>query len=187
MKRTLIAIAVLAIAGFGAAGLQSVRGELMTEKDAIRRAWVRVDSALIERSAAIPELIRNLGPAAPEERRILEELAAARSALESGQGAEARIEANAYVDGAMGKLLVALESRPGGATRPEYQRMRDELAAAEDAIAVERRKYNEAVQKYNTSIELFPGNLAASIFGFTRNDAYFKTEPTGRRAPAANK
>jgi LemA protein len=62
-------------------------------------------------------------------------------------------------------------------------RLQDELAGTENRIAVERRKYNEAVQKYNTAIELFPKNIAASLFGFQRNDAYFQTEPAKREAP----
>ena len=46
-----------------------------------------------------------------------------------------------------------------------------------------RRRYNETVQRYNTSIELFPNNIAASLFGFHRNDAYFKTDPASAQAP----
>src|SRR5258708_1200320 len=64
-----------------------------------------------------------------------------------------------------------------------FLRMQDELAGKENRIAVERRKYNETVQKYNTDIELFPTNIAAGMFGFHRNDAYFKTEPGARTAP----
>jgi LemA protein len=57
------------------------------------------------------------------------------------------------------------------------------LAGTENRIAVERRKYNEALQSYNTLIELFPSNVVASLSGFARNDAYFKTEPGARSAP----
>ncbi len=61
--------------------------------------------------------------------------------------------------------------------------MQDELAGTENRIAVERRKYNEAVQKYNTDIELFPKNIAASMFGFQREDAYFKADTGAKEAP----
>ncbi len=64
-----------------------------------------------------------------------------------------------------------------------FLRLQDELSGSENRIAVERRKYNETVQKYNTSIALFPANLAAGLFGFPRNDAYFKTDPGARTAP----
>jgi LemA protein len=65
-----------------------------------------------------------------------------------------------------------------------FLRLQDELAGTENRIAVERRKYNEAVQKYNTEIELFPNNLVAGIAGFSRNDEYFKTDPGSRSAPS---
>jgi LemA protein len=62
-------------------------------------------------------------------------------------------------------------------------RLQDELAGTENRIAVERRKYNETVQRYNTDIALFPNSIAASLFNFQRNDAYFKTEPGARATP----
>jgi LemA protein len=62
-------------------------------------------------------------------------------------------------------------------------RLQDELAGTENRIAIERRRYNEAVQDYNTYITLFPNNIVASMSGFTRNDAYFKTEEGARQAP----
>ncbi len=65
-------------------------------------------------------------------------------------------------------------------------RLQDELAGTENRIAVERRRYNEAVQDYNTYIALFPNNLVASLSGFQRNDAYFKAEEGSRQAPKVN-
>jgi len=62
-------------------------------------------------------------------------------------------------------------------------RLQDELSGTENRISVERGRYNAVVQKYNTDIELFPANIAAGMFGFQRNDAYFKTEPGARTAP----
>ena len=59
----------------------------------------------------------------------------------------------------------------------------DELSSTENRIAVERRRYNEAVQKYNTSIDLFPKNIAASLFGFQRENAYFSAEAAAKQAP----
>ncbi len=63
--------------------------------------------------------------------------------------------------------------------------MQDELAGTENRIAVERRKYNEAVQRYNTDIELFPKNIAASMFGFGPKD-YFKADAAARTVPKVN-
>jgi LemA protein len=62
-------------------------------------------------------------------------------------------------------------------------RLQDELAGTENRIAVERRKYNQAVQQYNTYIQLFPNNLVAGFSGFQREDAYFRTTEEARQAP----
>jgi LemA protein len=64
-----------------------------------------------------------------------------------------------------------------------FLRLQDEIAGTENRIAVERRKYNETLEHYNAQIQRFPDNIVASLSGFTRNDAYFKTEPGARQAP----
>src|SRR5207245_6965036 len=94
-----------------------------------------------------------------------------------------KIAANQQLDGALGRLLLIVENYPQLKSNENFLRLQDELAGTENRIAVERRKYNETVQKYNTDIELFPNNIAASLFGFQRNDAYFKTEPGARTPP----
>ena len=75
---------------------------------------------------------------------------------------------------------MVVENYPQLKSNENFLRLQDELAGTENRIAVERRKYNETVQRYNTDIALFPNNIAASMFGFQRNDAYFKTEPAPR-------
>ena len=61
--------------------------------------------------------------------------------------------------------------------------VKKQIALVENRISVARRRYNDTVQKYNTDIELFPKNIAASLFGFQREEAYFKTEPDARKSP----
>ena len=75
------------------------------------------------------------------------------------------------------------ENYPLLRSNENFLRLQDEIAGTENRIAVERRKYNEVLQRYNTSIELFPNNIVASMAGFARNDAYFKTEPGAGKAP----
>jgi LemA protein len=76
-----------------------------------------------------------------------------------------------------------VENYPNIKSNENFQRLQDELAGTENRIAVERRKYNETVQRYNTDTELFPKNIAASMFGFQRNDAYFKAETAAKQTP----
>ena len=78
---------------------------------------------------------------------------------------------------------MVVENYPQLKSNENFLRLQDELAGTENSIAVSRRRYNEAVQRYNTNIDLFPNNIAASLFGFQRNDAYFKTDPASRQTP----
>lgn len=113
----------------------------------------------------------------------MDSVTSARAALMGARTPQDKIQANQQLDGALGRLLVVVENYPNLKSDQNFLRLQDELSGTENRIAVERRKYNETVQRYNTSIDLFPNNIAASMFGFARNDAYFKTEPGARQAP----
>ena len=78
---------------------------------------------------------------------------------------------------------MVVENYPALKSNENFLRLQDELAGTENRIAVERRKYNEAVRLYNTNLQLFPNNIAASLFGFTRDDAYFRTSEGAKQVP----
>ena len=80
-------------------------------------------------------------------------------------------------------MFVVVENYPNIKANENFLRLQDELSRSENRIAVERRKYNEVVQKYNTDIALFPNNIAAGMFGFQREDAYFKADEGAKQAP----
>jgi LemA protein len=78
---------------------------------------------------------------------------------------------------------VVVENYPQLKSNENFLHLQDELSGTENRINVERRKYNEALQTYNTTLQLFPNNIVASMSGFARNDAYFKTEAGAEKAP----
>jgi LemA protein len=94
-----------------------------------------------------------------------------------------KIAANDQITSALRGLLVVVENYPNLKANEGFLKLQDQLEGAENRIAVERRKYNETVQKYNTDIELFPQNISASLFGFHREEAYFKADADARTAP----
>ncbi len=184
MKAALIVIVVLLVVAllFGAS-LISTRNRLVTERNAIESQWHQVDVVLERRADLIPNLVETVKGYAKHEEVAIDAVANARAALGGAKTPADRIAANNQLDGALSRLLVVVENYPNLKADQQFLRLQDELAGSENRIAVERRKYNEAVQRYNTDIELFPNNIAASLFNFTKNNAYFTTEPGAREAP----
>jgi LemA protein len=184
MKIGLIIIGVLLLMGVLFAGkVIGVRNELVTQREAIKGAWADVDNNLQRRADLIPNLVETVKGYAKEETTVFTNIANARSALIGARTPAEKIQANSQVDSALSRLLVISENYPQLKANENFLRLQDELTGTENRIAISRRRYNETVQKYNTNIELFPNNIAAALFGFQREDAYFKTEPAARTVP----
>jgi LemA protein len=184
MKFAIIIIGVLVLIALGVFGWAAgARNTLVTERESVNGAWSQVDVALQRRADLIPNLVETVKGFAKQEQAVIKEVTDARAALGGARTPSEKIQANSQLDGALSRLLVVVENYPQLKSNENFLRLQDELAGTENRIAVERRKYNETVQKYNTDIELFPNNIAASMFGFQRNDAYFKTEAGARNAP----
>jgi LemA protein len=145
-----------------------------------------VDVVLQRRADLIPNLVETVKGYAGQEQKVFGDIAAARSALLNAKTPSDKIAANGQLDGALGRLLVIVENYPQLKSNENFMRLQDELAGTENRIAIERKRYNDAIQDYNTYIGLFPNNIVASLSGFTRNDAYFKAEEGSRTAPRVN-
>jgi LemA protein len=184
MKITLIVLAVIVLVVLMIGGsLMGTRNELVTERESVNGAWSQVDVALERRADLIPNLVETVKGFASHEQGVIDSVTSARAALGGARTPSEKIAANSQLDGALSRLLVVVENYPTLKSNENFLRLQDELAGTENRIAVERRKYNETVQRYNTDIELFPKNIAASLFGFQRNDAYFKAEGAAREVP----
>jgi len=155
------------------------RNQLVQERLAIANQWRVVDSVLQSRADLAANLVDAGAGRSNANQAILNEIIEARAAVASAQTPQERIQANARLDTAISRFLVAAEGDAQLKSDENFLRLQDDLSNVENRIAVERRKYNEDVQRYNTDIELFPKNIAAAMFGFHRNDAYFKTAPGG--------
>ncbi len=159
------------------------RNEMVRKREQVNSAWSQVDVVLQRRADLVPNLVETVKGFAAQEQTVFRDIANARAALLSARNPQERIAANGQLDGALGRLLVVVENYPQLRSNENFLRLQDELAGTENRIAVERRRYNEAIQDYNTYISLFPNNLVASLSGFPRNDAYFKAEEASRQAP----
>jgi LemA protein len=187
MKLGLIIIGVLVLIAVLLGGqIVGVRNDLVQQRETVDASWAEVDNQLQRRADLIPNLVETVKGYVKHESDVLNNLANARAGLLNARSPEERIQANQRIDSALGRLLVLVENYPQLQANEQFRNLQFELAGTENRIARARQRYNESVQRYNTSIELFPNNIAASIFGFQRNDAYYKTDPAARQTPKVN-
>ncbi len=187
MKAGVIALIIIVLLVFWVGStFVGHRNEMVRKREQVNAAWSQVDVVLQRRADLIPNLVETVKGFAAHEEKVFGDIAAARAAMIGAKTPQEKIAANSQLDSALGRLLVVAENYPQLRSNENFLRLQDELAGTENRIAIERRRYNETVQDYNTYISLFPNNLVASFSGFTRNDAYFKTDEGARQAPKVN-
>ena len=178
---------VLLAVGFavvlGGCQFVQTRNKLATEKEAISAQWSQVDADLQRRADLIPNLVETVKGYAKEETGVMEALANARSAMMGAKTPADKIEANNQVSNALSRLMVVVENYPNLKANENFKQLQYTLEGTENRILQSRRVYNESVQEYNTDLVVFPANIVASISGFQREEAYFKTDAASRAAP----
>ena len=184
MKTGVIVLVVLAVIGLLVGGAYvSSRNQMVTKNEAVKSAWAQVDVVLQRRADLIPNLVETVKGFAAQEQTVFHDIASARAALLGAQTPADKIAANGQLDGALGRLLLIVENYPQLKSNENFLRLQDELAGTENRIAVERKRYNDTLQDYNTYIGLFPNNIFAGWAGFQRNNAYFTASESSREAP----
>src|SRR5437764_6720812 len=187
MSKGLIVIVVLVlIALFVFGQYVSVRNTLVSKNEAVKAAWSQVDVVLQRRADLIPNLVETVKGYAQQEQKVFGDIAKARSALLSAGTPEQKIAANSQLDGALGRLLVIVENYPQLKSNENFLRLQDELAGTENRISVERKRYNDTLQDYNTYVQQFPNSVFAGWAGFKPNDAYFQASEGSRTVPKVN-
>src|SRR3984957_3698062 len=184
MKKGLIALVVIGFIALLVGGKYvSARNNMVVKNETVKSAWAQVDVVLQRRADLIPNLVETVKGIAAQEQTVFGDIARARSALLGAQTPADRIAANGQLDGALGRLLAIVENYPQLKSNENFLNLQDELAGTENRIAVERKRYDDAIQAYNTYITLFPNNVVASLSGFPRNNDYFAASEASRQAP----
>jgi LemA protein len=184
MKQLLAVVLVLALVAALFGGMYiSRRNQMILKNNTVQAAWSQVDIVLQRRADLIPNLVETVKGIAAQEQTVFGDIAKARSQLLSAHTPADRISANNQLDGALGRLLVIVENYPQLKSNENFLRLQDELAGTENRIAVERKRYNDAVLDYNNYIGVFPNSLFAAWAGFKKNDAYFQAQEGSRQAP----
>jgi LemA protein len=161
----------------------SARNQMVGKDQNVKSMWSEVDVQLQRRADLIPNLVETVKGFTKEESTVFGDIANARAGMLNAQGPQARIAANGQLDSALGRLLLLTENYPQLRSSDQFMRLQDELAGTENRISVARKRYNDAIQDYNTFILQFPNNIWAGMAGFKENDAYFTASPAAQTVP----
>jgi len=184
MMKALLVVGLLVLIILGFFGMYvGARNQMVAKNETVKAAWSQVDVVLQRRADLIPNLVETVKGIARQEQTVFGDIAKARAALLSAGNPRDRIAANQQLDGALGRLLAVVENYPQLRSNENFLRLQDELAGTENRIAVERKRYNDAIQDYNVFISVFPNNVYAGWAGFKRNDAYFAATEGSRQVP----
>ena len=167
MKRVMRATALAALlvgASLAASGCSYNR--FVSQEESVKAQWAQVENQLQRRNDLIPNLVESTKGFAQQERDVFGAIADSRAKLAGAQTTEQKIQAANEQTSALARLLVVVENYPQLRSSETFARLMDELAGTENRISVERMRYNERVQEYNTARRSFPANISAGIFGF---------------------
>ena len=180
-----------------------VRNHMVELDQQVQAQWAQVENDYQRRFDLIPNLVRTVQGAANFEKSTLEAVISARSrvgqvAAPSGgaPGTQSNLPndpnamaqfagAQENLSGALSRLLVVVERYPDLKSNQNFLELQSQLEGTENRIAVERRRYNEVAQTFNSSVLKFPANLVANMSGF-KPKAYFKGAAGSQNAPEVN-
>jgi len=187
----IIIIAVL-ILGFSAWGTYN---GLVTEQQNVESKWAQVENVYQRRADLIPNLVATVKGYAAHESETLEAVTASRSQVGSIKMTPELLndpaafqkfqQAQAGLTSALSRLMVVVERYPDLKANQNFLELQSQLEGTENRITVERMRFNEAAQSYNTKVLRFPGNIFARLFGFDKKP-YFQSEPGSKTAPVVN-
>jgi LemA protein len=159
------------------------RNQMVTLNETVKSDWAQVDVVLQRRADLIPNLVATVKGIAAQEVTVFDDVAKARQGYLNAQTPADKIATSNQLYGAELKVLALKENYPELKSNESFLKLQDELAGTENRIAVERKRYDDAIQEYNTFIGLFPNNIIAGMAGFKRNDAYFAAPEAARAVP----
>ena len=182
-RNLLIAVVVIVVlAGLTYSFFKGNYNRFVTLDEGVKSAWAQVENQLQRRYDLIPNLVETVKGYAKQEKDVLVEVTNARARVGGAATVPDKINANNELTGALSRLLVVVEKYPDLKSNQNFLRLQDELAGTENRIAVERKRYNDAVQGYNVAIRSFPANLLAGMFGFGKA-TFFEAPAVAKAAP----
>jgi LemA protein len=152
------------------------------QEEAIKAQWAQVENQLQRRNDLIPNMVETVKGYAQHEEGVYKDIADARSRLLAAKSPEESIAAANQQTSAIGRLLAVVENYPQLRANEQFNRLMDELSGTENRLSVERMRYNQRVQEYDTARRKFPANLTARMFGF-KEHPYFEAPAEAKQLP----
>ena len=181
-KTLIIVLAVIAFLAIAAYSFFAGNYNKFVKLDqAVKTTWAQVENQLQRRFDLIPNLVETVKGYAKQEKDVMVEVTNARAKVGGAGNIPDKIAANNQLTGALSRLMVVVEKYPDLKSNQNFMHLQDELAGTENRIAVERMRYNEAVQVYNQTIKSFPANLLAGMYGF-KEAAFFDAPKEAKEA-----
>ena len=181
--KILIVVAVIAVILIGS--VVGTYNGLVTKQENVDNKMADISVQLERRTDLIPNLINTVKGYTKHEEKIINEITTARENLVGAKTVEEKAAANDKLTSALNGLTVIVENYPDLKSNQNFIQLQDELAGTENRIAVARRDYNDAVNKYNSSIKKFPSNIMAGMFGFGE-EKYFEANEKAQEVPSVN-
>jgi len=156
---------------------------LVRLRNRVKEAWAQVDVQLKRRFDLIPNLMETVKGYMKHERETLEAVTQARAAVAGAGSIPERMQAEAGLAGALGKLMVTVEAYPDLKASANFMQLQEELTSTENKISFARQFYNQAVMTLNNKVEMFPSNIVAGMFNFAKEIFFELEDEAEREAP----
>ncbi len=168
----------------GAIGfVASMYNSLIKLRNRVKNAWSQIDVQLKRRHDLIPNLVETAKGYMQHEKDTFTAITEARSRAMGADGVAAKSQAEAQLSGAMSKFMLVVENYPELKANANFLSLQEELTSTENKIAYARQSYNDQVLFFNNKIEVFPSNMLANMFNFTKEDFFEIEDAAEREAP----
>ena len=179
MKKSLIIIGAIILIIIMIGGTYN---RLAVLDERVDSAWAQVENVLKRRADLIPNLVNTVKGYASHEKEVLTEITEARTKFNSANSPQEYAEANTDFNRALTSLYAVVENYPDLKANENFSELQYELAGTENRISTERMRYNESVEKFNSTIRRFPTNIMAGILRFDKRQ-YFEISPEDAEVP----
>jgi LemA protein len=164
----------------------TTKNTLVQKSEDVDQAYAQVNVVQQRRLDLIPNLVASVKGYVAEESTVLTNIANARAGVLGATDRASSIDANQKLDVALGPFFRLQEQYPDLKGSEQFTRLTDELAGTENRIAVERQRYDRALEDYNVYVRQFPNSIWAGMAGFHYRDEYFKGNPANSTAPTVD-